>query len=108
MNQNKYSPKYIVELLTEKDSNGKAFFYFSNISDYITLYSNGQINVRDREDDMFKAWGSSEFRDLKPHSVFQELEDRIMKINIPVLGRDYFFNSYNEFISWFTHQSDKN
>jgi hypothetical protein len=108
INQNKYSPKYVAELLAEKDRNGKVFFHFSNISDYITLSSNGQLNVRDREEDLFKAWGSSEFRNLAPHAVFQELEDRILKINIPVSGRDCSFSSYSEFISWFTFQSDKN
>jgi hypothetical protein len=108
INHNKYSPRYLAELLPEKDRNGKAFFHFSNISDYITLSSNGQLNVRGGEEDLFRAWGSSEFRNLAPHSVFQELEKEIIKINIPVPGRDYSFNSYNEFISWLTHQSDKN
>ncbi len=95
INQNKYSPKYIAELLTEEHRNGKAFFYFRNLSDYITLYSNGNINVKGREEDLFKAWGNSEFRTLAPHAVFQEFEDRIVKINIPMSGRDYSFNSYS-------------
>ena len=108
INQNKYSPKYIAELLPEKDRNGKAFFYFSGTSDYITLSSNGQLNVRGGEEDLFRTWGSSEFRNLTPLTVFQELEDRIIKIDIPVSGRDYSFDSYSEFISWVTYQSDKN
>ncbi len=108
INQNKYSPKHIAELLREKDRIGKVFFYFSDISDYITLYSNGQLNVRGGEEDLFRAWGSSEFRNLAPHTVFQEPEDRIIKIDIPVSERDYSFNSYSEFVSWLTYQSDKN
>ncbi len=108
INQNRYTPRYITELLSEKDRNGKVFFHFSNIGEYITLSSSGQLNVRGGEEDLFRAWGSSEFRNLAPHSVFQELEKEIVKINIPVPGRDYSFNSYSEFISWLTHQSDKN
>jgi hypothetical protein len=108
INQNKYSPKYIAELLREKDRIGKAFIHFSDISDYITLYSNGQLNVRGGEEDLFKAWGSSEFRNLAPHAVFQKLEKEIVKINMPMSDRDYCFNSYSEFITWLTNQSDKN
>jgi hypothetical protein len=107
INQNRYSPRYIAELLPEKGRNGKAFFHFSNMSDYITLSSNGQLNVRGGEEDLFRAWGNSEFRNLTPHSVFQELEKEIVKINIPVLGRDYSFNSYSEFVGWLTYQGDK-
>lgn len=107
INQNKYSPKYIARLLPEKDPKGKAIFYFSGVSDYITLSSNGQLNVRGGDEDLFRTWGNSEFRNLVPHTVFQELEDRIIKINIPVSERDYSFNSYREFISWLTYQSYK-
>jgi hypothetical protein len=108
INQNRYSPRYIAELLPEKDLNRKAFFYFSGISDYITLSSNGQLNVRGGEEDLFRAWGSSEFKNLLPHAVFQELEKEIVKINIPVSEKDYTFNSYSEFIRWLTYQGDKN
>jgi len=76
-------------------------------SNFITLSSNGQLNVRDQEENLFKAWVSSEFRNLNPHAVFQELEDRILKINIPVSGRDYSFSSYSEFIGWLTYQGNK-
>jgi len=107
INQSKYSPKYIAELLKEKDRNGKAFFYFSNIGDYITLYSNGHLNVRGGEEDLFRTWGSSEFRNLKSHAIFQELEEEIVRINVPVSGGDYSFSSYREFISWLTYQSNK-
>jgi hypothetical protein len=108
INQNRYSPRYIAELLPEKDRNGKVFFHFSNIGDYITLSSNGQLNVRGGEEDLFRAWGSSEFRNLSPHAVFQELEKEIVKIHIPVSERDYSFNSYSDFIRWLTYQGDKN
>jgi hypothetical protein len=108
INQGRYSPKYIAEILPEKEHNGKAFFHFKNMSDYITLSSNGQLNVRGGEEDLFRAWGNSEFRNLAPHAVFQELEKEIVKINVPVLGKEYSFNSYSEFVSWLTYQSDKN
>jgi hypothetical protein len=108
INQNRYSPRYIAELLPEKGRNGKVSFHFSNMSDYITLSSNGQLNVRGGEEDLFRAWGSSEFKNLTPHAVFQELEKEIIKINIPMSGRDYSFNSYSEFIGWLTYQGDKN
>lgn len=108
INQNKYSPKYIAGLLPEKDPNRKAFFYFSDISDYITLSSTGQLNVRGGEEDLFRAWGNSEFGNLAPHAVFREFKDKIIKINTPVSGKVFSFNSYSEFISWLTFHSDKN
>jgi hypothetical protein len=104
INENKYSPKYIVKLLTEKYPRGKAFFYFRGKNDYIAISSNGQINVRGGEEDMFRAWVNSEFRNLKPQSVFHELEKELIKINlISMSGREnYSFNSYNELINWLT------
>lgn len=108
INQNKYSPRYIAELLPEKDRDGKALFHFSGISDYITLSSNEQLNARGGEEDLFRAWGSSEFRNPLPHAVLRELEERIIKINVPASERDYSFNSYNQFVSWLTNRSDKN
>jgi len=56
------------------------FKFVSGISNYIALSSNGQLNVWGEEEDLFRAWGSSEFRDLTPNTVFQELEDRIIKV----------------------------
>jgi hypothetical protein len=108
INQNKYSPKYIAEFLPEKDRNGKASFHFSNISDYIILSSNGQLNVRGGKEDLFRAWGSSEFRNLTPNTVFQELEGEIMRINVAVSWRDYSFNSFGEFTNWLKNQRGKN
>jgi len=110
VNENKYSPKYITRLLTEKYPKGKAFFYFNSKNDYITLYSNGHLNVRGGEEDMFRAWGSSEFRNLKPQSVFEELEKELIKINFNLMSdrENYSFNSYSEFISWLASQRDKN
>jgi hypothetical protein len=64
--------------------------------------------VRGGEEDLFKAWGNSEFRNLKSHTIFQELEEEIVRIDVPVSGKDYSFNSYSEFISWLTYRSDKN
>jgi hypothetical protein len=107
INENKYSPKYIVKLLTEKYPSGKAFFYFSGKNDYIALFSNGQLNVRGGEEDMFRAWMNSEFRNLKPQSVFHELEKELIKINFtPVSGREnYSFDSYSDFITWLTDRN---
>jgi hypothetical protein len=102
INENKYNPKYIVKLLTERFPRGKAFFYFSGKNDYIALSSNGQLNVRGGEEDMFRAWVNSEFRNLKPQSVFHELEKELIKIYFtPVSSREsYSFNSYSDFINW--------
>ncbi|HSE84415.1 MAG TPA: hypothetical protein VLB01_07705 [Thermodesulfobacteriota bacterium] len=98
---NKYAPRYIVKFLAKKDPFGKALFYFRNRKDYIALFSNGQLNARD-EEDMFKAWGVSEFKDLNPQSVFKELEMEISQINFVTSssGTNYFFQSYSEFVGW--------
>jgi hypothetical protein len=100
--EDNYNPKYIVNLLTEKNFSGKAFFYFRNLSDYITLSSIGQLNVKGGEGELFKAWGVSEFRNFKPRSIFQELENEIIRINFIATsnGRYYSFNSYKELINW--------
>jgi hypothetical protein len=100
--EDNYNPKYIVNLLTEKNFSGKAFFYFRNLSDYITLSSIGQLNAKGGEGELFKAWGVSEFRNFKPRSIFQELENEIIRINFIATsnGRYYSFNSYKELINW--------
>jgi hypothetical protein len=102
-NEDKYSPKYIVKFLAEKYPRGKAFFYFSGKNDYIALSSNGQLNVRGGEEDMFRAWVNSEFRNLKPQSVFQELEKELVKISFTpaaLNGGNCSFKSYDDFINW--------
>ncbi|HEX3037246.1 MAG TPA: hypothetical protein VHT73_19350 [Thermodesulfobacteriota bacterium] len=110
INENRYSPKYIVRLLKEKYPKGKAIFYFSSKNDYITVSSNGHLNVRGGEEDMFRAWGISEFRNFKPQFVFQELEKELIKIIVtPASNGEYYsFNSYNELISWLARHEDKN
>ena len=97
----KYAPRYIVKLLMKKDPFGKVLFYFKDRKDYIALFSNGQLNAKDAED-MFKAWGNSEFKDLNPQSIFKELEMEISQINFVTSssGTNYFFQSYSEFVSW--------
>ena len=97
-----YSPKYIVRLITEKRLNGKALFYFRNLHYHITLSSLGQLNVKGGEGDLFKPWGSSEFKNFKPGSVFQELEDEIIRINFVTSrnGGSYSFDSYSDFTNW--------
>ncbi len=107
VDENRYSPKYIVKLLTERFPYGKVSFYFRDKNDYIALYSNGRINVRDGEKDMFRAWVDSEFRNLKPQSVFQELERELIRIDFtPVSSREnYSFNSYSDFIIWLTDRN---
>jgi hypothetical protein len=106
---NKYSPEYIAKLLAKKNPKGKVLFHFKNKSDRITLFSNRQLNVRG-EEDMFRAWGSSEFKGLKPQAVFEELEKEIIKIKvISSSGKDnYSFSSYGEFIHWLANEGDKN
>ena len=98
---NKYAPRYIVRLLAKKDPFGKVLFYFRNRKDYIALFSNGQLNARN-EEDMFRAWGISEFKDLNPQSIFKELEMEILRINFVTSssGTNCSFQSYNEFIGW--------
>jgi hypothetical protein len=102
IDDNKYSARYIARHLKEKYPSGKAYFYFKNKNDYLTLSSTGQLNVRGGEEQMFKAWGSSEFKNLKPETVFQELEKELVKIHvITAPGREsYSFNSYSQFIEW--------
>lgn len=107
--ENKYSPEYVAKLLAKKAPKGKVLFQFKNKSDRIALFSNRQLNVRG-EEDMFIAWGSSEFKGLKPQAVFEELEKEIVRIKvISVSGRDsHSFSSYSEFIRWLANENDKN
>lgn len=102
VSENNYNPKYIVKLLTEKNYNGKAFFYFRNLNNYISLSSSGQLNVKGGEGELFKAWGSSEFRNFKPGNMLHELENEISNIKFTAAsdGRSYSFDSYKEFIRW--------
>jgi hypothetical protein len=98
----KYNPKFIINLLTERDLKGRIFFHFHEKTDFITLSSDGQLNVRGCKDHLFKFWGNSEFRNIKPNTVFQELEDKVIKVNfIPFSGNGHaLFSSYNTFINW--------
>ncbi len=107
--ENRYSPEYIARLLAKKAPKGKVLFHFKNKSDGITLFSNRQLNVRGKED-MFRAWGNSEFKCLKPQAVFEELEKEIVRIKVILAsGRDnYTFSSYGEFIYWLANEGDKN
>jgi hypothetical protein len=106
--ENKYSKKYILRLLMGKEPKGTAFFYFNNRNEYITLSPIGQLNVRGKED-MFRAWGSSEFRNFKPQAVFEELEKEITKIKVVSAPGDvnHSFNSYSEFISWLDGENEE-
>ncbi len=99
--ENKYDPKYITRLLSKRERNGKAFFYFKNKTNYIALFANGQMNVKG-EEGMFRPWGSSEYKDLKPQNLFKELEKDIAKIKVPLAGdgAGYYFNSFSEFLNW--------
>ncbi len=100
--EDNYSPKHIVKLLTQKNCNGKAFFHFRNMNDYISLSSSGQLNVKGGEGGLFKPWGNSEFKYLRPKTVIQELENEIIAVNFIAAsdGRCYSFDSYKEFINW--------
>ena len=106
--EDKYSKKYILRHLMEKQSNGTALFYFNNRNEYITLALTGQLNVRGKED-MFRAWGSSEFKNLNPQEVFEELEKEITKVKVISAsdGINHSFNSYGEFISWLADERGK-
>lgn len=106
INENNYSPKYIVRHLTEKDVKLRAYFHFRNTNDYITISTNGQLNVRGGEEELFKGWGASEFRDLNPQTIFQELENKIRKINVVSFSNmtNHSFSSYSEFIEWLTER----
>ena len=64
--------------------------------------------MRGGEEDLFRAWGSSEFRNLTPNTVFEELEEEVVRINAAVSGKDYSFNSYSEFTSWLKSQRGQN
>ena len=98
----KYNPKFIINLLTEKHLRGRVLFYFDDRADFISLCSDGQLNVRGCEDHLFKFWGNSEFRNIKPNSVFQNHEDKVIKVNfIPSSGSgNILFNSFGKFIRW--------
>lgn len=102
VNGNMYNPKYIVILLSEKHPGAKAFFRFRGRQDYIAMSSNGHLNVRGGQDDMFRAWGNSEFRNNKPQSVFEETEKELIKIAVTLNsgGEGFSFDSYGEFIKW--------
>ena len=110
VNENSYSPRFVVRLLKKKYPKGKVNFYFRNKGDYITLSADGHINVRDGEEDMFRAWGISEFRNLKPQSVFLELEKELLKITLTPSsnGEYYSFNSYDELVNWLARDGDIN
>ncbi|HWP92063.1 MAG TPA: hypothetical protein VNN20_07690 [Thermodesulfobacteriota bacterium] len=99
--RNDYNPKYVAMLLKRREPNGKVFFYFKNRRNYISLFANGHINVRE-DDGLFKPWGVSEFKDIKPQDLFERLEKEIAKIRIPSsgYGPDYHFYSYGEFLDW--------
>jgi hypothetical protein len=101
-NDNKYSPKYVARLLAERYPTAKAVFYFVDRNDYITLSPNGHLNVRSGDEELFKAWGNSEFTDCNPGSVFKELEKELTKIVVvtPSAIEARYFNSYSEFINW--------
>ena len=98
----KYNPRAIINLLEEKHLRGMVFFYFDDRADFISLCSDGQLNVRGCKDSLFIFWGNSEFRNIKPNSIFQTLEDKVIKVNfVPFSGsRDVLFNSFGKFIRW--------
>ncbi|MGH7808316.1 MAG: hypothetical protein ACRENT_09510 [Thermodesulfobacteriota bacterium] len=101
--ENKYDPKYITSLLRKRQLNGKAYFYFKNKTNYIVIFANGQINVKG-EEGMFRTWGNSEYKDFKPHNLFEKLEKEISRIKVPQSrdGSSYHFDSYGEFLKWLT------
>lgn len=103
----RYNPKFIINLLMEKHLRGTVCFYFNDKTDFITLCSDGQLNIRGCEDHLFRFWGNSEFRNIRPNTIFQKLEDKIIEINFtPFSGeRNLVFNSYATFINWLEDNS---
>jgi hypothetical protein len=103
----KYNPRFIMSLLMRKHLRGRVFFYFDGKTDFVTLCSDGQLNVRGCEDRLFKFWGNSEFRNIRPNTIFQKLEDKIIKINFTPFsgGRNLLFNSYATFLNWLEDNS---
>ncbi|HWP91887.1 MAG TPA: hypothetical protein VNN20_06790 [Thermodesulfobacteriota bacterium] len=101
INENKYNPKHIARLLAEKHPAARALFYFGR-NDYITLSSNGHLNVRGGGEELFKAWGLSEFGDFKPQTIFRELENELLKIAVrDAAGNEtHSFDSYSAFLDW--------
>jgi hypothetical protein len=98
----KYNPKFIINLLAEKHLRGRVFFYFYDRADFISLCSDGQLNVRGCGDALFRFWGNSEFRSIEPKSVFQKLEDKVIRVNfISFSGSgNILFDSFAKFIEW--------
>lgn len=101
-NDNKYSPKYVAGLLAERYPTAKAVFYFVDRNDYITLSPDGHLNVRGGREELFKAWGLSEFSDFKPQTIFRELENELRKIAVTnsAGNETYSFDSYDAFLNW--------
>ena len=102
INDDKYSPKYVAGLLAERYPAAKAVFYFVGRNDYITLSANGHLNVRGGGEELFKAWGLSEFGDFKPPTIFRELENELLKIAVTnAAGNEtHSFDSYDAFLNW--------
>jgi hypothetical protein len=101
-NEDKYSPKYLAGLLAERYPTAKAVFYYVGRNDYLSLSSNGHLNVRGGGEGLFKAWGLSEFGDLKPQTIFRELENELLKIAVTnsAGNETHSFDSYNAFLNW--------
>ena len=102
---NKYSPKYIARLLAERYPTAKAVFYFVDKNDYITLSPNGHLNVRGGGEELFKAWGLSEFGGFKPQTIFRELENELRKITVTnsAGNETHSFDSYDAFLNWLVY-----
>ncbi len=98
----RYNPRFIINLLTWRDLRGTVFFHFDDKNDFIALSSEGQLNVRGSEDHLFKFWGNSEFRNIRPNTVFHKLEHKITMVDFtPFSGsRNLRFDSFGRFISW--------
>jgi hypothetical protein len=100
--EGKYNPKFVARFLAERYPTAKAVFYFVDRNDYITLSSNGHLNVRGGGEELFKAWVKSEFGGSRPQTVFRELENELLKIAVTnAAGNEtHSFDSYDAFLSW--------
>ncbi|MEQ9617777.1 MAG: hypothetical protein RIG61_01215 [Deltaproteobacteria bacterium] len=100
-----YNHRVIVKTLSERTNLWKLFFRFSKMEDYLTLTSSGHLNVRGGDESLFKSWGKSEFKDIKPIFALRDLESLITLISLETEGgMEYSFSSYREFTNWLTDE----
>lgn len=100
-----YNHRIIVKTLSEHSNSWKLFFRFSKMEDCLILTSSGHLNVRGGDESLFKSWGKSEFKNIKPMFALSELESFMTLISLETEGGiEYSFRSYEEFTNWLTDE----